>query len=141
MTTFLLKTEPDDYSYDDLARDRKTEWDGVTAPAACKHIRSAKKGDEAFIYHTGNERCIVGLAKIVTDPYEDPKKPGTTAKGDTKFPIFDIKPLKRAKTQVTLAEIKADGRFDDFALTREPRLSVMPVPAELDKALRDMAGL
>lgn len=141
MTTYLLKTEPDDYSYDDLVRDKRTEWDGVTAPAALKHMRDVKKGDEAFIYHTGDERRIVGLAKVVTDAYEDPNKPGETAKGETKFPLFDVKPLKRAKTQVTLADIKADKRFADFPLVTIGRLSVMPVPPKLDAALRTMAGL
>lgn len=141
MTTFLLKTEPDDYSYDDLVRDKRTSWTGVTAPGALSHMRSVRKGDEAFIYHTGDEKCLVGLAQIVTDAYEDPDKPGTTAKGDTKFPLFDIKPLRKAKTPVTLSEIKADDRFRDFELVTISRLGVMPVPAKLDKILRGMAGL
>ncbi len=141
MTTFLLKTEPSDYSFDDLLKDKRTPWDGVSSPAGNMHMRSAKKGDEAFIYHTASERRIVGLARIVTDPYEDPDRPGTTAKGDTKYPLFEVKPLKRVPTIVTLDEIKADTRFKDFALLRESRLSVMPVPDKLDAALRKMCGL
>ncbi len=141
MATFLLKTEPGDYSYDDLAADKGTVWDGVSNPAACIHIRSVAKGDEAFIYHTGNEKAIVGLARITSAAYEDPTKPGLNGKGDIKSPVFDIKPLRKSKTPVTLAEIKADGRFDEFDLVRQGRLSVMPVPARLDKALRKMAGL
>ena len=141
MATVLLKTEPDDYSYDDLAREKRTAWTGVTNPTALMHMRSARKGDEALIYHTGNEKAIVGLASIVTDAYEDPDKPGTTAKGDTKFPLFEIKPLKKAKTPATLAAIKSDKRFADFELVTMSRLGVMPVPPKLDKALRQMAGL
>lgn len=141
MTTYLLKTEPDDYSYDDLVRDKREPWDGVRNPTAQMHMRRVRKGDEAFIYHTGKQRAIVGLAKILTDAYEDPDEPGLNAKGEMKAPLFDIAPLRAAKTPVTLATIKADERFKDFDLVRLGRLSVMPVPAKLDKLLRRMAGL
>ena len=140
MTTFLLKTEPDCYSYDDLVRDKRTEWDGVRNPMALMHMRSAKKGDEAYIYHTGKERRIAGLAKIVSDVYEDPENPGLTGKGDLKGPLFDITPIKVAKNSVTLADIKADERFKDFDLVRLSRLSAMPVPPKLDKIIRKLAG-
>lgn len=142
MPTFILKTEPGDYSFDDLKRDRKTVWDGVTNPAACKNIRAARKGDEALIYHTGNDKAIVGLATITSDPYHDPKRPETlTGAGDIKFPVFDIKPVKTAATPVTLTTVKADERFSDFPLVTQGRLSVIPVPARLDKILRKLAGL
>lgn len=135
MATFLLKTEPGDYSFDDLLRDTRTVWDGVANNAALKHMRSAKKGDDALVYHTGDERAIVGLAKIVSEPYADP-----TA-DDPKLIVFDVEAKKRAKSQVALAQVKADKRFAGFALVREPRLSVMPVPADLDRILRGWAGL
>lgn len=141
MTTFLLKTEPENYSFDDLVRDQRTEWDGVRNPTALMHMRTAKKGDEAYIYHTGKERRIAGLARIVSDVYEDPSNPGLTGKGDLKGPLFDIEPVKAATSPVTLAEIKADDRFKDFDLVRLSRLSAMPVPPRLDKLLRKMAGL
>ncbi len=141
MATFLFKTEPGDYSWDDLVRDKRTEWDGITNPAALKHLRAARKGDEAFIYHTGDERRIVGLASIVKGPYPDPARPENTKAGDTKFPLVDIKALRAVQTPVTLGEIKADARFEGFVLLRESRLSVVPVPAEMDKAIRKMAGL
>lgn len=142
MATFLIKTEPDDYAYDDLVRDRKTAWSGVTAPAAQKHMRSIRAGDECLVYHTGNERRIVGLAKVVRGAYPDPDKPGTTAAGETKFVLFDIAPVKAAtRDEATLANIKADARFEGFVLVREGRLGIMPVPPELDKFLRAMAGL
>jgi len=141
MTIFLLKTEPDNYSYDDLVRDKRTEWDGVRNPTALMHMRTAKKGDEAYIYHTGKERRIAGIAKIVSDVYADPANPGLTGKGDLKGPLFDVAPLKAATKDVTLADIKADDRFKDFDLVKLSRLSAMPVPPKLDKLLRKMAGL
>lgn len=141
MTTYLCKSEPDDYSYADLARDKKTVWDGVANPQACIHIRAVRKGDEILIYHTGNEKRIAGLGVAASDPYPDPKRPELTAKGDVKFPVFDIKPVKEATKTITLKEIKADDRFADFALVKQSRLSVMPVPKKLDTALRKLAGL
>jgi len=141
MTTYLLKTEPNDYAYDDLVREKKTIWDGVKNNAALIHLRAMKKGDEALIYHTGNEKRIAGLAAVVSDPYEDPQNPGETRDGAPKFAVVDIKPVKAATKEATLADIKADARFEGFDLVRQPRLSVMPVPAKLDKALREMAGV
>ena len=141
MATFLIKTEPGDYAYDDLARDKKTDWSGVTNPAAQKHMRSIAKGDEVLFYHTGKEKRIAGLGKVVKAAYPDPKKPGTLASGEPKFVLFDVAPAKKSTKDCTLADIKADERFADYALVREPRLSVMPVPAKLDKILRKMAGL
>lgn len=135
MATLLLKTEPGEYSFDDLVREKRCAWTGVANNAAQKHMRDAKKGDEAFIYHTGDEKAIVGLATLASDPYPDP----TDDAG--KRVVFDLKPGKRAKTPVTLAQVKADARFKDFALVKQARLSVMPVPADLDEALRGMAGL
>lgn len=135
MATLLLKTEPGEYSFDDLVREKRCVWSGVANNAAQKHMRDAKKGDEAFIYHTGDEKAIVGLATLTSDPYPDE----TDESG--KRVVFDLKPGKRAKTPATLAQVKADPRFKDFALVKQARLSVMPVPADLDKALRAMAGL
>lgn len=141
MTTFLLKTEPSVFSYDDLARVRNTVWDGVTNNAALAHIRSARRGDEAFIYHTGDEKRIVGLARILSDPVEDPKNPGRNAKGEPKFAVFGLEAVRKAPSPVTLAQIRKDRRFAAFALVKQPRLSVMPVPPPLDAALRAMTGL
>lgn len=141
MATFVLKTEPGDYAWEDLVRDKRTVWDGVTSAPARAHIRKVRKGDEAFIYHTGDERRIVGLATVVTEIYEDPAEPGNNARGEIKAPVFDIKPLRPVPQPVTLAAIKADERFSDFALVRQGRLSVIETPARLDKALRAMCGL
>jgi predicted RNA-binding protein with PUA-like domain len=141
MATFLLKTEPGAYSFADLQKDGSTRWSGVSNPGALAAIRTMRAGDEAFIYHTGDEKAIVGLAKVATRAYEDPDKPGQTSAGEPKFAVVDIKASKAAKTPITLAAIKADARFKDFALVRQTRLSVMPVPPALDRLLRRLTGL
>jgi predicted RNA-binding protein with PUA-like domain len=122
---FLFKEEPSNYSYDDLARDGKTSWTGVKNPLAQKHLRSVKKADRIFFYHTGNEKAVVGIAKALGDAYPDPAD-----KSGTLYAV-DVGPVKKLKSPVTLAAVKADKAFADFPLTRMPRLSVMPVPDDL----------
>lgn len=144
MATYLLKTEPNDYSFDDLIRDKREPWNGVANPAAQMHMRAMKTGDAVLIYHTGNEKRIAGLGKVVRGAYEDPAFAGQTlASGEPKRVLVDVAPVEASKDPdgATLKVVKADERFAGFALVREPRLSVMPVPAKLDKALRKMAGL
>lgn len=141
MATYLLKTEPSTYSFDDLVREKRATWDGVTNAAALIALRAMKKGDEAFIYHTGDVRAIVGLATVTRSGYEDPKHPGLNARGEPKLAVVNLKPGARAKRPVTLAMIKADPRFESFALVKQSRLSVMEVAPELDRLLRGLAGL
>ena len=141
MATFLIKTEPDCYTWSELVRDKRTHWDGVSNAAAQKHMRSIAKGDECLWYHTGDEKAIVGLARVVRGAYPDPENPGTTTAGETKFVLFDLEPVRAAKTPVTLAQIKRDARFENFDLVRLSRLGVMPVPPKIDALLRKMAGL
>ena len=129
---WLLKTEPNTYSYADLERDRRTTWDGVTNALALKHLRAMKVGDFAFIYHTGDEKQIVGIAEIVTDGHPDPK--------DARLTVVDLRPSKRLKKPVTLADVKARKEFADFELVRIGRLSVMPVSRERWKSLLALAG-
>jgi predicted RNA-binding protein with PUA-like domain len=133
MAYWLLKTEPSVYSYADLEREKKATWDGVTNPVALKNIRSMTKGDLAFIYHTGDEKCIVGIAEITSDPYPDPKA------GDPRIVVVDLKPKEKLKTTVSLAAVKARKDFADFALVRISRLSVMPVSAGQWKNLLTMS--
>ena len=121
---FLFKEEPSNYSYDDLVRDGRTSWTGVKNPVAQKHLRSVKKGDRIFFYHTGSEKSVVGIAKALGDAYPDPKDK------DGKLYAVDVGPVKKLAAPVTLAAIKADKAFASFALTRVPRLSVMPVSEE-----------
>lgn len=140
MATYLIKTEPDCYHWEQLERDGRTHWDGVSNAAAQKHMREIKKGDSVLFYHTGNEKAIVGLGRVVRGAYPDPEFPGTTAAGEPKAVLFEIEPVKPAKAPVTLAQIKADPRFRDFLLVKISRLGVMPVPEAMDKAIRKMAG-
>jgi predicted RNA-binding protein with PUA-like domain len=141
MATFLLKTEPGTYSYSDLVREKQTAWSGVSNAAALIHLRSARPGDECFIYHTGDEKAIVGLAKVARKPYEDPEQPGKTPAGEPKFAVIDLTPMKQAKAPLTLAAMKSDAKFKEFVLLKQSRLSVMPVPPAIDKVIRSMTGL
>lgn len=121
MANWLFKEEPSNYSYDDLARDGKTSWTGVRNPVAQRHLRAVKKGDRIFFYHTGSEKAVVGIAKAIDAAYPDP------ADKTGRLVAVDVAPVKKLKTPVTLAAIKADKAFASFELTRIPRLSVMPV--------------
>ena len=124
MSNWLFKEEPTNYSYDDLARDGRTSWTGVRNPLAQKHLRSVKKGDRIFFYHTGNEKSVVGIAKADAAAYPDP------ADTSGKLYAVDVVPVRKLPAPVTLAAVKADPAFADFPLTRMPRLSVMPVDEE-----------
>ena len=132
MAKWLLKTEPETYSWDDLVRDKKTTWDGVSNPVALKHIRSMKKGDIALFYHTGKEKQIVAVAEVTSDPYPDPK--------DGSLAVIDLKPKSRLKSPVTLATIKSDPAFKDWELVRISRLSVMPVPDAIWNRLEKLSA-
>jgi predicted RNA-binding protein with PUA-like domain len=118
---FLFKEEPANYSFDAFLKDGATTWTGVRNPVAQKHLRSVRKGDLIFYYHTGDEKAIVGIAKATGDAYPDP------ADATARSHVVDLAPVKKLKRRVTLAEVKADKRFAEFPLTRVPRLSVMPV--------------
>jgi predicted RNA-binding protein with PUA-like domain len=129
MNHWLLKTEPSTYSYADLVREQCTTWDGVKNPTALRHLREMRNGDQALVYHTGDEKAVVGIARIVSNPYTDPKL------GDPKRVVVDLAPVRPLKAPITLARVKADPRFAGFALVRIPRLSVMPVTPEQWEAL------
>ncbi|HEY8469626.1 MAG TPA: EVE domain-containing protein [Longimicrobiales bacterium] len=131
---WIVKTEPSSYSFDDLEREKRTVWDGVKNAVALKNIRAMKKGDAVMVYHTGDEKQIVGLATVVSDPYPDPKA------GDEALVVVDVEVGKRLPRPVTLAQIKADPDFKDFALVRQGRLSVVPVEERLWKKLLRMGG-
>ena len=118
---WLFKEEPTHYSYDDLVKDKRTVWSGVKNPLAQKHLRSVKKGDRIFYYHTGDEKSVVGIARALDDAYPDPKD--RTGKQS----VVDVAPSKKLAQPVTLASIKADAAFKSFPLVRISRLSVMPV--------------
>ena len=125
MSHWLLKTEPSDYAYDDLVRDKRTVWDGVGNALALQHIRKISAGDLCFIYHTGNEKAVVGIAKVIKAPYSDP------AGDDSKMTVIDLKPMRKLANPVTLAQIKTDPAFQGWDLIRNSRLSAMPVPTAM----------
>ena len=118
---FLFKEEPTHYSFDDLARDKKTVWSGVKNALAQKNLKSVKKGDRIFYYHTGDEKSVVGIAKAASDAYPDPKD------RSGKLAVVEVAPVAKLPRPVTLAEIKATKALASMPLVRISRLSVMPV--------------
>jgi predicted RNA-binding protein with PUA-like domain len=131
---WLVKSDPETYSFEDLRRDRKTVWDGVANPVALKHLRAMRRGDEVLVYHTGKERAVVGRARVESDPYTDPS---AGASGPAVVDLAAGEPLPRP---VSLAEIKADPFFAELALVRQGRLSVMPVPEPLWERIGELAA-
>lgn len=134
MAYWILKTEPTTYSFADLQREGRTVWDGVANNTALIHIRSMQPGDEAIIYHSGDVRSAVGLARIASAPYADPKL------DDPKRVVVDVEVVRPLIRPVTLAAIKADPGFAQLGLVRLPRLSVVPVSVEQWQTLMQMAG-
>ncbi len=124
MAHWLIKSEPSKYSWDQFVADKQTFWDGVRNYAARNNLRSMKKGDEVFFYHSNEGLEIVGIAKVVKEAYQDP----TT--DDTNWVVVDIKPARKMKKPVSLALIKADLRLQQIALVRLSRLSVSPITDE-----------
>lgn len=133
MSKWLLKSEPDDYSFADLEREGRAVWDGVRNPVALKHIRAMKPGDTAFFYHTGKQKAIVGVARVETRAYPDPNA------DDERRLVFELSPRRRLAIPVTLAEIKAASDFGSWELVRVPRLSVMPVPPAIWSRVVEMS--
>lgn len=134
MAGWLLKTEPGEYSFADLQRDKSTVWSGVSNAAALNNIRQMRPSDAALVYHTGDQKQIVGIARIASAPYPDPDL------DDARRVVVDLKPSKALKRPVTLAQLKSDARFRDFALVRISRLSVMPVSPAQWAAIMKLAG-
>jgi predicted RNA-binding protein with PUA-like domain len=133
MARWLLKTEPDCYAWDDLARDKQAVWDGVSNALALRNIRAMKKGDQALIYHTGKERAAVGVAQIVSDPYPDPRA------GDDRLVVVKLRAGKKLARPVTLSDIKADRTFQGWDLLRIGRLGVVPVPDRMWDRIQSLA--
>ncbi len=131
---WLIKEEPTHYSFDDLVRDGSTAWTGVRNPLAQKHLQSMRKGDRIYFYHTGDEKAVVGIAKAASAPYADP------ADKTGKLQAIDVAPVKKLKSPVTLASIKADSAFASFPLVRISRLSVMPVTDDEWKRIESMSA-
>lgn len=129
MAYFLAKTDPESYSIDDLERDKETVWDGVRSPQAARVIQSMRPSDTVLIYHSQGEAAIVGVARVTSEPRLD--------LGDSKSWVVDVAFVRRLAQPVTLKEIKASHRFDDWSLVRQGRLSTMSVPDNVVAWLKD----
>jgi len=128
MKYFLAKTDPETYSIDQLEREKKTVWDGVTNPQAVKAIRAMRPGDKVFVYHSGGASGVVGMAAVRSEGRDDPKNP--------KSAVAEFEYLGRLDPPTTLAEIKQSGKFDDWALVRQGRLSTMEAPEKFVEWMR-----
>lgn len=128
MKYFLAKTDPETYSIDDLEREARTAWDGVTNAQAVRAIREMRPGDRVFIYHSGGASAVVGMAVVRSDPRDDPKNP--------KSAVVDLEFVERLEPPTTLAEIKQSKQFDDWALVRQGRLSTMAAPEKFAAWMR-----
>ena len=129
MKYFLAKTEPGTYSIDDLEREKRTAWDGVTNPQAVRAIREMRPGDRVFVYHSGGASAVVGMALVTSEPRDDPKNP--------KSAVVDLEFAGRIDPPATLAEIKQSGKFNDWALVRQGRLSTMAAPEKFVAWMRE----
>jgi predicted RNA-binding protein with PUA-like domain len=125
---YLAKTEPSVYSIDRLRQDKKTVWDGIKNPQALRAVRMMRPGDRIFIYHSGGQSAVVGLAEVTSESRPDPK--------DDKSAVVDIRYLAHLEPPTTLAAIKGTHEFDDWALVRQGRLSTMPVPQKFVQWMR-----
>ena len=124
MNYWLIKTEPNTYSWDDFVKLGRDHWDGVRNFKARNHMKSMKVGDQALFYHSVNEKSVIGIAEVVREYYPDP----TT--DDHRWYVVDFVPVEKLSRPVTLQEIKADERLSDMVLVRQSRLSVQPVRKE-----------
>lgn len=134
MAYWLVKSEPDAWSWDEHMAAGVAEWDGVRNHQACNNMKAMKVGDRAFFYHSGGERAVVGILEVAREYYPDP----TDASG--RFGMVDFKALRPLARPVSLAEIKADGRLDQTALVRQSRLSVMPLDDDAWRIISELGG-
>lgn len=126
MTNYwLCKQEPSTYNIEQLKKEKTTVWDDVHNNLALKHMTQMKKGDLAFFYHTGDEKQVVGIMEIISNPYPNPKEK------NPRFVVMDVKYKKHLDSPVTLTQIKTNKKFKDWELLRISRLSVMPVPSQI----------
>ncbi len=133
MSYFLAKTDPETYSIDDLAKDKQTVWDGVTNPQALQAIRKMQPGDNVLIYHSQGQSAIVGLARVTSAARPDPK--------NEKSWVVDLEFERKLAAPVTLNEVKSTGKFNDFSLVKQSRLSTMAVPDDFVAWLHEKGAL
>ena len=135
MSYWLVKSEPNAWSWEQHVAVGVEPWDGVRNHQACNNMKAMKVGDKAFFYHSGAERQVVGVLEVVREYYPDPSD------GSGRFGMVDFKALDPLARPVSLAEIKADGRLDHIALIRQSRLSVMPLDDEAWRIIAEMGGI
>lgn len=135
MGYWILKSEPDEWSWEDQVRAGTDVWDGVVNPQAVRNLRAMRRGDLALFYHTGDEPRAVGVVEVVREAYPDPTDPSG------RRVVVDVRAVRPLPRPVTLAQIKAEPRLSHLALVRQPRLSVVPVDEEAWRLLLRMAGL
>lgn len=136
MNYWLAKQEPSGprgYNFETLKKDTKTIWDGVHNNLSLKHMREIKKGDLVLFYHTGDERQIVGIMEVISNPYPNPKE------DNKRFIVFDVKYKKSLKRPISLDEMKKQKKFQNWELIRISRLSVMPVPQQIWDTIIDIS--
>ncbi|MCS7171969.1 MAG: EVE domain-containing protein [Armatimonadetes bacterium] len=133
MAYWLLKSEPETWSWEDQLRAGVEVWDGVRNPQAQRHLRSMRRGDLAFFYHTGTERRVVGIVEVVREAYPDPSDPGRV--------VVEVRAVRPLARPVTLAQIRADPQLQHLLLLRQPRLSVIPVDPVSWSRICAMGGL
>ncbi len=129
MPSWLVKSDPESYAFADLERERRAVWDGVANALALRHLAAMRPGDECLVYESGKTRAVVGRARVVSAPRPDP------AGGDARRLVVDLEAGERLVRPVPLAEIKSDPAFAELPLVRQPRLSVMPLPAAAHRRL------
>lgn len=130
---WLFKTEPSAYSFQQLQKDKRTVWDGIKNNLALKHLSGIKKGDDVFIYHTGDEKAAIGIARTLSGAYPDP------GKKDPRLLVVEIEAVRGLARPVTLSEMRGNSKLAKFDLLRLPRLSVMPVSEGQWKIIEEMA--
>ena len=135
MAYWLMKSEPEAYSWDDLVRDGGTEWDGVRNNAATLNLKSMKPGDRAFLYHSVSDKAVVGIMEITREA-----KPDARAKEGERWVSVRVEPVEKLRRPITLAEIKAEPSLADIELIRQSRLSVAPIRDSEWKIIQEMAG-
>jgi predicted RNA-binding protein with PUA-like domain len=131
---WLLKSDPEHYSFSDLERDGQTVWDGISNNLALKNLRNVRRGDLVLVYHTGKERAAVGLAEAASDPYPDPQQKAA------RLVVIDLRAKGKLARPVSLEEIRKSSALKNFDLVRLPRLSVMPVSDNQWTTILAMAG-
>lgn len=136
MADFLFKTEPSEYSYADLAAKGEGVWDGVKNPVALRNMREMAKGDRVFVYHTGSEKAVVGIARAASVAYPDPRQPASNS-----LSVIDLAPVKALKQPVSLVTLKADPEFASSPLVRQGRLSVVPLTDKQAAIIERLGGL